>query len=282
MTGRLAEVKGRIGSVRKLGAVIGAMRGIASARVQDATQHVAAIRAYAETIGDAIAEALVLLPSAASAGAHVQASQRHAVILMAAEQGFAGTYNEQVFDAAASLLNAPHVLFLVGDRGVLIAGERHHPPHWSDAMIAHPAQAGPLVSRLADALLGMLASAEITHVTVVHAIPVGTGSIEIVTRRVLPFDYARFPPPAAQVSPRITLPADRLLARLVEEYIVAELLEAVMLAFVAENVARMRAMISAQDNVSETLDALVGTARRLRQEEITEEIVELAAGHPRD
>ena len=78
------------------------------------------------------------------------------------------------------------------------------------------------------------------------------------------------------------MPADRLLARLVEEYIVAELLEAVMLAFVAENVARMRAMISAQDNVSETLDALVGTARRLRQEEITEEIVELAAGHPRD
>ena len=40
----------------------------------------------------------------------------------------------------------------------------------------------------------------------------------------------------------------------------------------------MRAMIAARSNVHATLDQLIGSFRRLRQEEITSEIVELSAG----
>ena len=50
------------------------------------------------------------------------------------------------------------------------------------------------------------------------------------------------------------------------------------LSFAAENEARMRAMIAARDNVEETLSGLVALSRQLRQEEITNEIVELASG----
>ncbi|MFZ2468739.1 MAG: F0F1 ATP synthase subunit gamma, partial [Parvibaculum sedimenti] len=69
-----------------------------------------------------------------------------------------------------------------------------------------------------------------------------------------------------------------LLAKLVEEYVFAELCEAVMLSFAAENEARMRAMIAARSNVAKTLDGLIARSRQLRQEEITNEIVELASG----
>jgi F-type H+-transporting ATPase subunit gamma len=51
-----------------------------------------------------------------------------------------------------------------------------------------------------------------------------------------------------------------------------------MLSFAAENEARMRAMIAARSNVSRKLDELVGSFRRLRQEEITGEIIELSSG----
>ena len=51
-----------------------------------------------------------------------------------------------------------------------------------------------------------------------------------------------------------------------------------MLSFAAENEARMRAMIAARSNVSRKLDELVGSFRRLRQEEITGEIIELSGG----
>ena len=51
-----------------------------------------------------------------------------------------------------------------------------------------------------------------------------------------------------------------------------------MLSFAAENEARMRAMIAARGNVARKLDELVGSFRRLRQDEITDEIIELSAG----
>jgi F-type H+-transporting ATPase subunit gamma len=62
----------------------------------------------------------------------------------------------------------------------------------------------------------------------------------------------------------------------VQEYVFAQLAEAALLSFAAENEARMRAMIAAQDNTAETLAQMVATSRQLRQEEITEEILELA------
>jgi F-type H+-transporting ATPase subunit gamma len=51
-----------------------------------------------------------------------------------------------------------------------------------------------------------------------------------------------------------------------------------MLSFAAENEARMTAMIAARGNVARKLDEVVGSCRRLRQEEITSEIIELSAG----
>ena len=176
---------------------------------------------------------------------------------------------------AAPLLAAPHLLLLAGDRGLPVAAERGLAVDWSAPMIAHPGQAGNLATRITEAIYARLAAGDATAVTLVHSAPDGpTGAI--VTRRLVPVDYARFPPPPHAVAPRITLPPEDLLARLAQEYVFAEIAEAVMLSFAAENEARMRAMIAAHDNVSETLTELVGQSRRLRQEKITDEITELA------
>ena len=94
----------------------------------------------------------------------------------------------------------------------------------------------------------------------------------------LPFDFARFKVTPRAVPPITTLPPEQLLAELAEEYVYAQLCEEVMLSFAAENEARMRAMIAARSNVSRKLDELVASFRRLRQEEITGEIIELSAG----
>jgi F-type H+-transporting ATPase subunit gamma len=94
----------------------------------------------------------------------------------------------------------------------------------------------------------------------------------------LPFDFGRFKAPLRTLPPLTTLPLDQLLAQVAEEYVFSELCEAVMLSFAAENEARMRAMIAARSNVAHKLDELVGSFRRLRQDEITDEIIELSAG----
>ena len=65
MTERLSDVIARIGSVRQLSSVIGAMRGIAAARAREARERVEGVRAYARTVGAAIGQALALAETAA-------------------------------------------------------------------------------------------------------------------------------------------------------------------------------------------------------------------------
>lgn len=278
MSGRFAQVEKRIATVHKLDAVISAMRGIAASRVQEAHRHVESIRAYATTIGAAIGEALAELPPRGEESDGQAGPSRHVVVAFAAEQGFAGPFTDRVFDTLEGIWSEACELMLIGGRGLAIAAERGRPVGWSAPMVAHPSEAPALASRLTDAMFLRIADAAVARVTLVHAVPDDAGEVGVSVRTLVPFDYDRFPVARCRVAPLINLPAEQLLARLVEEYVFAEVSEAIMLSFAAENEARVRAMVAAKDDVSDTLESMVAQARRLRQEDITEEIVELATG----
>jgi F-type H+-transporting ATPase subunit gamma len=145
-------------------------------------------------------------------------------------------------------------------------------------MVAHAGQVSALANRIAEALYERLDSGSVARVTMVHALPGFAGRPEIVAQMLVPFDFHGLPAQPAAVAPLLTMPPQRLLAMLVEEYVFAELCEGMMLSFAAENDARMRAMIAAKTNVTNTLDVLRARSRQLRQEEITSEIIELATG----
>lgn len=274
MTGRLADLNARIDTVHKLESVIKAMRGIAASRVQEAQASVTSVRTYAATIGHAIAEVLPLVP--APDDPRPAGPNHHGIIAFAAEQGFAGTFSNRVFDAVITEAGPTTSLFVVGERGLTEAAERHLPITWSTPMIAQPSQALGLANRIGDAIFDRLAAGQLTRVSVIHALPGGTHHGEMSVKRLMPFDTSRFPPPQSQAILDLTLPAADLLRDLTQEYVFAELAEAALLSFAAENEARMRAMIAAQDNTANTLAGMVATSRQLRQEEITEEIIELA------
>jgi F-type H+-transporting ATPase subunit gamma len=279
MSGKLSEVQGRIGTVHQLEAVITAMRGSAAARSREARSRLDGIRAYAAAIGAAIGQALALASESELQLRKGEHEEGRVVIVLCAEQGFAGTFNERVLDAAENHLKTSSAeLLVVGDRGAMVAAERGLGFGWSAPMVAHAAEVPLLASRITDALYSRLEKGQATRVSVVHAVPAPSASIEIVERALLPFDFARFKVTPRAVPPITTLPPEQLLAELAEEYVYAELCEEVMLSFAAENEARMAAMIAARSNVAHTLDELVASFRRLRQEEITGEIIELSAG----
>lgn len=284
MTERLSALEARIGTVQQLSAVITAMRAIAAARTHEARSHLEGIRTYAATISGAIGRALTFLTDPRHSPAAPEMMGGHAVIALCAEQGFAGAFSERVLDRGrrASAMNGerPSELFLIGDRGMMIAREREISVAWSAPMIVHAGQMAALASRIVDALYERIDAGRVARVTVIHAAPDSSAALQIAERSLFPFDFARFPSPPSPnaVAPVLTLPPDALLDQLVEEYVFAEICEAVMLSFAAENEARMRAMIAARANVARTLDSLIARSRQLRQEEITSEIIELATG----
>ncbi|PWB80043.1 MAG: H(+)-transporting ATPase [Methylocystaceae bacterium] len=276
MTERLSDLRARLGATRQLEAVITAMRGVAAARLREAQTHLEGVRAYAHTLGEALGEAMALQ---ADARAERSRPDGHVVIALCAEQGFAGAFSERVLDAAQRRLAAAGPgasLFLVGGRGQTIAEERGLRLDWAAPMAAHVDEAAGLADHVADALYDLLGTERTAEVTMVHSAPDERG-VTLVERPLIPLDLARFPASRRSVPPLTTLPPALLLARLAEEYVFAELCEAIVLSFAAENEARLQAMIAARQNVRETLDALMASYRRVRQDEITNEIIELAA-----
>ncbi len=276
MADRLADVVIQLHNVRQLEAVVTAMRGIAASRAQQSRSLIVGVEAYTEVISRAIGRALSLLPPDAAAVSPRRRAKR-GLILFCAEQGFAGAFSERVLDTAAGdVRNATSLI--IGTRGVAIAGERGIKPAWSAPMAANADALPSFANRLADALYSHVAGGAVAEVDVVFPRSVSGSGIQIDRHSLLPIDFRRFAQPIEQQAPLTTLAPQPLLERLAAEYVYAQLCEAAMLAFEAENEARMMAMTSARTNIATKLKSLSLRERQLRQEEITTEIVELAAG----
>jgi F-type H+-transporting ATPase subunit gamma len=281
MSGRLAEIETRMNSVQQLSQVIAAMRGLAAARTAEANRHLESVRTFAATVATGICEALLLtLPEPKSAPSTAATGKRHLVVAIAAEQGFAGSFSRRILDQVrvveAATQRQSIELLLIGDRGLLSAREADMTVGWSTPMISAIEQATDLSNRIMDTLSEKLTGGDGGRVTLIHATPGTIVSLNIVEKQLLPFDFARFPPAPGNRTPLVNLPPDTLLQALSREYIFAELCEAVILSFAAENEARMQAMVAAQENISRTQEELVAEARRQRQEDITSEIGELS------
>lgn len=275
MTERLADISARIVGTRQLGAVVNAMRGIAAARAQQARGQLVAVDAYAATIAAAIGQAVALIPATRSAA--TSKSTRRALVLFCAEQGFAGAFSERVFDAVGADL-AGSELFLIGTRGTAVAAERGIVAHWKSAMPSHSPGIPKLADRVAEALYTRIATGEIDRLEAVFTDWQSGHGIHVERRVLFPFDMSTFPRPKGNTSPLLHLEPAALLIELTADYVHAQLCNTALHAFAAENEARMEAMAAARNQIERQLSALQATQRLVRQEEITEEIIELAAG----
>ena len=275
MAERLADIVTQIQNVRQLQAVVTAMRGIAASRAQKGRALLAGIEAYTDVVSRSIGQALSLMPSEITTALPPRRS-RLGLILFCAEQGFAGSFSERVLDAAAGDLGDALNL-LIGTRGAAVANERGIKPTWSVPMATHVDAIPSFANRLADALYGFIATGAVAKVDVLFSRSVSGSGIKIDRHSLLPIDFGRFALPVEKKAPLTTLAPQLLLERLAAEYVYAQLCEAAMYAFEAENDARMLAMASAKTNIETKLAGLSQREHQLRQEEITTEIVELAA-----
>jgi F-type H+-transporting ATPase subunit gamma len=276
MAERLTDIVTQIQSARQLQAVVTAMRGIAASRAQKGRALLAGIEAYTDVVSRAIGQALSLLPPDVT-GAPPPRKARLGLILFCAEQGFAGAFSERVLETAASVIDGAAAL-IVGTRGTIVATERGIKPTWSASMPTHVDAIPSFANRLTDTLYGYLASGTVAKVDVLFSRSVSGRGIQIDRHSVLPIDFGRFKRPIEKQAPLTTLVPELLLERLAVEYVYAQLCQAAMHAFEAENQARMLAMASAKTNIDAKLTGLSQREHQLRQEEITTEIVELAAG----
>ena len=273
---RLAEIETHIAGISELLDIVGAMRSLASMRVQEAHHALPGIRRYAETMVAAIGSALLLVPEPSLAGG--AARGRRAFILCTAEHGFIGGFNARVLDAAERMLDFDDTLFVLGTRGAALARERRWRAAWARPMATRPGGVPETVRPLTAELYRLIARGQVARVDVMFVRHRQGGAATIERRRLLPLDLASFALERPRLPPFHNLAPDVLLEMLVADYIFALLTEAAVESLAAENAARFAAMAAAYDNVSKKLEELRQDARQARQDEITTELLDLMTG----
>ena len=274
MAERLAEVSAQIQNVHQLEAVVTALRGIGASRAQRARSLLAGIDAYSAVVSRAIGQALTLMP-ADFRSPKERRRDGTGLILFCAEQGFAGAFSERVLSDAGTDLA---MSIVIGTRGLAVARERGLVPSWSAPMASHVDAVPSLASNIADALYEQITKGGPSTIDMIVPRSTSGGGVRIDRDSLLPLDLTRFARTSETLPPLTTLKPQELLERLTAEYVYARLCEAAMHAYEAENQARMMTMTAARHNIGTRLAGLRLREQELRQEEITNEIVELAAG----
>ena len=287
---RLAEIERHVTSMEELQRIVGAMRAIASMRMQEALRALESVREYGNTLAEAVRDALGIageetrlaggdggrLPDAARGRA--VSTARRAIVLFASEHGFVGGYNQRLIEALEADLAATDTLMIVGGRGAAFAAERGHRAVWTHSLATRLAGIPETVRLLEEALLPRIAHDEIARGDVIFCRRGGGGQLAIERHRLFPLQLAAARARRGSLVPLHDLPVRELLERLTTEYMVAQLTEAATEALAAENAARFAAMESARDNVGRKLDTLRLDASRARQDEVTTELLDLITG----
>ena len=276
MMRRLADIESNIVSISELSDIVGAMRALTSMRIQEAHRALPGVRRYAEAMAAAIGLALLLLPEPAD-GAR-RTGGRRALVLCTAEHGFIGGFNERLLAAAETTLGERDLLFVLGSRGAALAQERGHAAAWTEPMPTRLESAPATVRQMTAELYPRIARGEIAEAEVMFARYRQASAATIERRPLFPLDFAALAANSRRILPLHNLASPVLLEKLVGEYVFALLTEAVIEALASENAARFVAMEAAHRNVAQKLDELRREAHRVRQDEITTELLDVVTG----
>jgi len=247
--------------------------------MQQALRSLEAIRRYSETIRGALFDAATLLPSDGSALA--PQGSKPALIVFCGEHGLCGGFNEQMLHTAQRALEGPvtnTTLIVIGSRGGQIFREHGLRPDLILAMATHCAGVTGAVRRVATEVYRMFSDGRIGGLEVIYAQQAGTQFAHIERHRLLPLEIPAPETASRALPPLINLGARRLFEDIAGEYFFASLENAAMQSFFSENSARFRTMEAAHQNIETKSDELDKLARRMRQEAVTTEILDLISG----
>jgi F-type H+-transporting ATPase subunit gamma len=299
------DVKNKIASVKNIQKITRAMEMVAAARLRRAEQRISALRPYADAIGRMTRQA------AQAAGAEAnripllaehESQTNVGLLLVTGDRGLAGGFNSQIIRAGVRLSAelAEQGLrsgwYATGRRGVSSLAFRGHELSGSYTGFAdRPAYAD--ARTIADDLIGAYTDGRVDRVEMIYNSYISPLTQEVTHQRLLPLSHQAIAgePEAdretAQDTPgaersKIAMrayvdyepDAEKILRRLVPDYIEISIYRALVESAAGFFGAQMTAMRNASENAGEIITEYTLQMNRARQAEITQEIMEVVAG----
>ncbi len=299
------EVKNRISSVKNVQKITRAMEMVAAARLRRAEQRIDALRPYARELRKMTRQ---VAEAAGQEARNLPVLQQRdeeknvGVLLITGDRGLAGSFNSQIIRSGVQLQrdlrgNGAQALFsVVGRRGastMRFRGEELHGEYVG--FTDRPSFAN--AREIADGLISAYVDEELDRVELIYNKYVSPLTQYVWRQTLLPIQQAEVLGEGAGEEEDETEEGDQglveahrkalwdyepepeeLLAELIPEYAQLSVYRALLESTASEHGARMTAMRNAAENAKDVISDLTLEMNRVRQAEITQEILEVVAG----
>ena len=281
------EIKNRIASVKDTQKITNAMYLIASTKMRKAKNSLDQTRPYFSALQGEIKRIFRTAGNVESkyfypADGSPAPDGTYGVLVVTADKGLAGAYNQNAIKEAMKLLSEHQdtKLFVVGEYGRQFFS-RHHIS--IEKSFLYTAQ-NPTMDRareISSLLLSLFDSGKLDKIFVVYTDLKNGLTAQTVSTRLLPFHRAQFASAAKEKA--VTTPFEffpslgTVLDNIMQSYVSGYIYSALVDSFCSEQSARMTAMNSANQNAEKILGTLSAQYNRIRQAGITQEITEVSS-----
>ena len=287
MGAKVRIVRRRIRSVQSTKKITRAMELIASSRIVKAQQRVEASRPYAIQLTAAMEDV------ARNTGALVhplleerESPSRVGVLVVTSDRGLAGAYSANVLKVGERLLadvrgrGLEPVVYVTGKKGAGYFRFRGVPIRrsWQGFSEVPPYDKAEVIGR---ALLDDFAAGDIDELYCAYTDFRSAFTLRATSKRFLPIAPEEVTGKAdGVVSAEYLFEPEpgEILDHLLPQYVITRVYAALLESAASENAARRRAMKAATDNADELMKILTRQVNRARQDEITNEIMEIVGG----
>jgi F-type H+-transporting ATPase subunit gamma len=289
------DVKQRISSVKNIQKITRAMEMVAAARLRRAEQRISALRPYAGALRRMTRQA------AEAAGGEIrglpvlsehESEKTVAIFMVTADRGLAGAFNSQIVRAGVRAAveyegegKQVHV-YASGRRGVSSLTFRKREPLGAYVGFTdRPSYAD--AREIAEDLIAAYVDGKVDRVEVFYNGYVSPLQQVVKRETLLPLQQATIldasededeEETGRQALVEYEPEPEEILKRLVPDYVEISIFRALLESTASEHGARMTAMRNASENAGEVIEDLTLEMNRVRQAEITQEIMEVVAG----
>lgn len=285
----LERLHRQLDSLDQLRTIVRTMKALSATSIHQYEQSVRALAGYYRTVERGLHVVIKDMAPAVVPDRRSRAPQRLAAIVFGSDHGLCGRFNEQITDYALERLDATATE--PGDRKVLAVGAR------VGAALEQRGQAVETEYPLPGSAVQITASVQRILLQVdrwrsvagVHPVylfynrhsrgraygPAGFELLPIDPRRFHHLEEKTWP---SRSLPVYTMPREKLLSRLLHQYLFVSVFRACAESQASEHAGRLAAMQSAEYNLNERLDEVTTSYRRARQSVITAELLDVVGG----
>jgi ATP synthase F1 gamma subunit len=270
-----SEAEKKIKTVKSIGDIVNAMKAYAGAAVRKTEELVLNVREYENNLLAALMDITTHFP-----GLRLDTGRQGRRILVAfgSSQGMCGAYNEKMAGAVAGALQPEDTLFVIGRRlKTALETRKISSSFFRDSVVSISGIQEALKDTMADISREYLEK-DYYNLAFIFTC-VSRKKTDIYTETILPPEIERVEAiKASRLRPLTYLDPREILARVLEEFLYISLYRCYLESLRSENWYRLKSLENASENIERKLADLASLLNYSRQEEITEEMIQILGG----